>query len=149
MDTTNFNDSVKKQVARSTDVLVKKAHEYATSTDRLHNFVQAGHMSRVSPAEALGGMMVKHTVSIYDMIDRGEIGAFTQEQWREKITDHVNYLLILMAMVDDDFEKNAGFQQLANDLDQSIGEEAGWGTRADKETTKVMDRLQERVTSQD
>jgi hypothetical protein len=47
--------------------------------------------------EACAGMMAKHTVSIYDMCGSEE--PFYAEQWDEKITDHINYLILLRAIV--------------------------------------------------
>jgi len=44
-------------------------------------------------------MMAKHTVSIYDMCGSGEI--YDIAKWDEKITDHINYLLLLRALVED------------------------------------------------
>ena len=34
--------------------------------------------------------MVKHTVSIYDMLSSSS--DYSSEMWEEKITDHINYL---------------------------------------------------------
>lgn len=49
---------------------------------------------------ALGGMMAKHTVSVYDLIRMEEAGAkVKKELWMEKIIDHINYLILLWAMV--------------------------------------------------
>lgn len=102
MDSKTFEQHLAAQQQRTNDTLSAKGKEYAGPTDRLHNFKQAAHMSRVTQAEALGGMMVKHTVSIYDMIDRGDVTAFTREQWQEKIGDHINYLILLNAIVEEE-----------------------------------------------
>ena len=45
-------------------------------------------------------MMAKHTVSVYDMCESGE--QYPVELWQEKITDSINYLLLLNAMVRED-----------------------------------------------
>lgn len=42
-------------------------------------------------------MMSKHTVSVYDMCESGE--QYPIHLWQEKITDSINYLLLLNAMV--------------------------------------------------
>ena len=99
MDSQKFNQVLEAQLERSTSVLLKKAEEYATS-NRLHNFDVAAKLQGVSQKEALAGMMAKHTVSIYDMCNTSEL--FTEEQWNEKITDHINYLLLLRAVVQED-----------------------------------------------
>ena len=66
---------------------IPKAGEYTTA-DRLHNFRVAATMQGITPAQALAGMMAKHTVSIYDMCNSE--------------TDHINYLLLLAAAVRDE-----------------------------------------------
>ena len=76
-----------------------KAKEYATE-DRLHNFRVAAVIQRVSAKDALAGMMAKHTVSVYDMCGSEE--TFSQELWDEKITDSINYLLLLRALVQEE-----------------------------------------------
>lgn len=104
MQTEEFNQIIENKIADIQKVLVKKAGEYAQGGDRLHNFKQAAHLQEVSLREALGGMMVKHTVSVYDMINSPETD-YPQELWEEKIGDHLNYLLLLLAVVWE--EKNA------------------------------------------
>jgi hypothetical protein len=81
------------------DVLCTKADEYAT-TDRLHNFKVAGELQNCTPIKALGGMMSKHTVSIYDLINDYESGKeIPISLWNEKIGDSINYLLLLNALI--------------------------------------------------
>ncbi len=100
MNSDTFNTVVTEQISRSTSVLITKAKEYATDSDRLHNFKIAAELKGESTREALAGMMVKHTVSIYDMCkDRY---SYTLEVWNEKITDHINYLLLLRAVIEDE-----------------------------------------------
>lgn len=96
MTSERFDNVTREQIQRSTDVLLNKAKEYATD-DRLHNFKVAAALQGCSPKQALAGMMAKHTVSVYDMCMSGE--TYSVELWHEKITDHINYLLLLNAMV--------------------------------------------------
>jgi hypothetical protein len=42
-------------------------------------------------------MLAKHVVSVYDMCMSD--GKFGIEKWTEKVTDSINYLLLLMAAV--------------------------------------------------
>lgn len=97
MDGEKFAEIVDLQFRLCTDVLVDKAREYAPDTDRLHNFRVAAALQDVDLLEACAGMMAKHTVSVYDMC--GSTETFTIEQWSEKITDSINYLVILRAIV--------------------------------------------------
>ena len=96
MNTTTFERLFEDQVNRSRSVLVSKAKEYATE-DRLHNFKVAAALEGKTQEQALAGMMAKHTVSVYDMAESGL--AYPIELWQEKITDHINYLFLLNAIV--------------------------------------------------
>jgi len=99
MKTDKFNYIVSQQLIRSTDVLCNKAKEYATE-DRLHNFKVAAAVQGCTPVQALAGMMAKHTVSVYDMC-RGDAWNFPIDLWNEKLTDHINYLLLLRALIEE------------------------------------------------
>lgn len=97
MQASEFNELLEAELNRVQSMLGSKAEEYASDRDRLHNFKQAAHLEGRTEEQALAGMMVKHTVSIYDMIETGE--HYPLDKWAEKITDHVNYLLLLKAIV--------------------------------------------------
>lgn len=95
-----FEKVINEQIKTCTDVLIGKAKEYATDDDRLHNFKNAAGMMGCDAKNALAGMMAKHTISIYDMCRNGK--DYPIELWNEKITDHINYLLLLKAVVEED-----------------------------------------------
>lgn len=84
------------QVRMCKEILVVKAKEYAT-VDRLHNFKVTAALQGSSPRQALAGLMAKHTVSIYDMCKTDKV--YPPEMWNEKITDHMNYLILLRAIL--------------------------------------------------
>lgn len=91
-----FEKVVEDQLQICREVLTKKASEYAT-VDRLHNFYVSAILQDANARQALGGMMAKHTVSVYDMIFSD--AEFSMDLWTEKITDHINYLILLKAIV--------------------------------------------------
>jgi hypothetical protein len=91
-----FNDIFEQRVSMCRDTLVLKAAEYATD-DRLHNFKVAGAVQGVTPQAALGGMLAKHIVSIFDLI-RSE-KPVSQAVWDEKLGDALNYLFLLNALI--------------------------------------------------
>ena len=97
-----FNESVSKQLEFCKSLLITKGAEYAPNAeiDRLASFKVAAALQDVSEKEALCGMLAKHLVSVYEMCRTGE--PYTPEKWAEKITDSINYLLILKAMVDNE-----------------------------------------------
>ena len=100
MNTAEFVEVVKDQYLHCCDVLIGKSEEYASDAERLHNFFAAAGMMGCDPKEALAGMMAKHTISIYDMCRSGL--PYTMELWEEKITDHINYLFLLRAVLEDE-----------------------------------------------
>lgn len=112
MDSQTFEDLVNRQIDRSRNMLISKGEEYATA-DRLHNFRVAAKLQNTTMHQALSGMMAKHTASVYDML-QDDIGAHDFDKWNEKITDHINYLLILQAVLDD--EREAGYAPTVNQL---------------------------------
>jgi len=100
MDQKTFNQIVENQKEDCYATLIAKEKEYSDGKDRLIQFKNVAAMRNVHPLEALAGMMVKHTSSIYEMIDTVKYGGFPpMEKWDEKITDHINYLFLLKALV--------------------------------------------------
>ena len=103
MKTELFNVILKKQIDRINELVVTKAQEYATD-DRLHNFKVAAELQNCTMDQALAGMMAKHTVSIYDMCNTDKPSPL--EMWDEKITDHIIYLILLRAVVEEQAVNN-------------------------------------------
>ncbi len=102
MQASQFNEVFEGQVEACRKLLGVKASEYATG-DLLHNFKVAAELQGVTPRQALAGMMAKHTVSIYDMstVDK----PYPKAVWDEKINDHINYLILLQAIVTEEREE--------------------------------------------
>ena len=94
MTSSEFTLLFEEQMARCESILLTKRDEYATA-DVLSNFKSAAGLIRSTPRAALAGMMLKHTVSIYDMCREPEPRGM--DVWDEKITDHINYLILLKA----------------------------------------------------
>lgn len=96
MNSAQFERVLEELLTRVENILGTKAGEYASDKDRLHNFKVTATIQGTTPAKALAGMMAKHTVSIYDMVRSDK--EFPLEVWDEKITDHINYLILLRAI---------------------------------------------------
>ena len=80
-------------------VLAHKKKEYTGDRiDRLSAFKIAASLQGCTPKAALAGMMSKHIVSLYDMC-YSSLLQFELEQWDEKITDCINYLILLKALI--------------------------------------------------
>lgn len=82
-----------------------KSAEYARGDDALHNFKEGGKEDNITPEEALRGMDLKHRVSIRDFLDDLEQGMdHPKKLWVEKITDHCNYMLLLLGLLYERYE---------------------------------------------
>lgn len=106
MNQQRFEDVVGDRIGLIESGLEAKGLEYGRG-DRLSNFKTAADLAKTTPEMALRGMMAKHVVSIWDMIDDIEQGlikmdaqAFKQYA-TEKIGDNIAYLILLEALIDE------------------------------------------------
>ena len=100
MELERFNNVVKDRVAECLALLVPKGEEYSRGGDRLHNFKVAGRIEGISPERALRGIDLKHRASIMDLVDDIEEGKLpSMKLLAEKMTDSINYLLLLEALI--------------------------------------------------
>lgn len=97
-----FMEVLKEQVNRVYSVLDNKSAEYASDANKLANFHRAAPLLGISVPQAIASFMAKHTVSIYDMVNSGK--PYPMETWDEKITDHINYLILLRAAISENTE---------------------------------------------
>lgn len=100
MKNQEFEAIVNDQLNVVRDLLVSKGQEYSLTDDRLAAFRKAAALQGETVEQALCGMLAKHVVSIYDMAMSEQ--SFTRERWTEKITDSINYLLLLKAAILED-----------------------------------------------
>ena len=97
-----FDKIFQEQVRLCESILCTKAREYSASDDRLHNFnVAADFTEQRNPIAALSGMLLKHIVSLYDMMEDRNPLRFSNALWNEKLTDAMNYLFLLRALIID------------------------------------------------
>lgn len=95
-----FDEIMHRRMKVCEDVLRQKSSEYSTDEDKLHNFKRAAGMLRCSPERALVGMMAKHVISVLDIVDAfNEDRGFSSSVFDEKITDTINYLILLEALI--------------------------------------------------
>lgn len=122
-----FNKVVDLQLNRCRSLLVSKGEEYAPDKaethdmsiveqddgqlafafavdDRLQAFKKAARIMNTTPKIALLGMLSKHLVSVTDMITDNQ--HYDLERWDEKITDSMNYLILLRALVEEEEAKH-------------------------------------------
>ena len=99
MITIEFDNVVNQRCEKIVKILTSKAKEYASDTDRLHNFKVAARTLNCTPERALLGMMMKHQVSVMDLIDNIDKGLIPSEPMiEEKLGDFCNYIILLEAL---------------------------------------------------
>ena len=102
MSPKEFEQMLDERLVKIRTVLSSKAKEYSSNDDRLHNFNVAARMIDTTPEKALKGMMLKHEVSVMDLIDwAGGLNndKITLDVIDEKIGDTINYLILLESML--------------------------------------------------
>lgn len=99
MNYQDFNNLVEEQFGICRAILETKGKEYAPDeADRLSAFKTASCVLHKTPIQALVGQMSKHTISLYEL---AELDNRDEDLWLEKITDSMNYLLLLKALIQD------------------------------------------------
>jgi len=102
MNSTEFNDYLDIRLGLIQSSLTKKQHEYADNENVFRNFEQAGVHLKCSREKALWGMMMKHYVSVEDMVQVCETGdnwKLREETIKEKLGDIINYFILLEIML--------------------------------------------------
>lgn len=101
MKLVDFNHSIEEQLEFARKLMLRKGEEYSEDeTDRLLHFKKAAALQGISQNQAIFSMLTKHIVSLSDMVSSTQ--EYPIELWQEKITDSINYLLILKAAVDEE-----------------------------------------------
>lgn len=115
MESKIFDKIIENRLQKCKDILVIKAKEYVKDEDRLHNFRVAEFTSGKdvkSKELALWGMANKHFVSIMDIIDECNNDpkyAPSSSLIEEKLTDMINYFLLLECCLQDRRNQNIPF----------------------------------------
>lgn len=97
MSPDDFNEILTRRLDRIQTTLGAKRAEYMTGGDAFSNFKRAAEFQRIRPEQAAWNFLMKHLVSIQDMVESGTI--YSTAQWDEKIGDAVNYLILIEGMV--------------------------------------------------
>ena len=116
----DFETVVVSQLKTCRELLTEKGDEYSKDSDRLRHFKKAAAFTGKDPKEALFGMLLKHLVSVADMCCGSE--SYPLARWTEKITDTINYMLLLKALV---MEEKENEQNRSKSLES--GSPAGCG----------------------
>jgi hypothetical protein len=113
MEHARFDDVLDHLLARVMGIMQSKNKEYARGRNKLHNFAKAAEFAEGGhQIGALKGMMLKHTVSIYDLMDDACNGKMADEElWNEKIVDHIAYLTLLYGMVVEHYDETSNYKE--------------------------------------
>lgn len=100
-----FERLAEERLSSCGDLLLSKNKAYNDiHGDCLQSFKTAGCMLNQSPVHALQGMLVKHLVSLWDIIDDlgyDKKGPPSKEIISEKIGDTIAYFILLEALFED------------------------------------------------
>lgn len=100
MNGESFGKILERRLRLIQGTLGMKAAEYAPGDERLHNFKRAAAILGQTPAQACVGMMLKHWVSVLDLVEAEALRIFKPvELIDEKIGDAINYLILLEAIL--------------------------------------------------
>lgn len=87
-------------------LLCSKQKEYSSNKDRLSGFKIEWLEDRNMPPAVLLGFLLKHFNSINTMITEQYIDfdiKFKFEKWQEKCYDIINYMVLLLALIIEDY----------------------------------------------
>lgn len=109
MNSKRFKEVLQRRIELTSKVLDSKGQEYSTDDNKLHNFEKAARISGQTREQALKGMLLKHEVSISDIIEKTSKGEYpSQPVIDEKIGDIINYYILLEACLTDKIDKLNG-----------------------------------------
>ncbi len=94
----DFEKEFDRVIGQCRATLLTKAKEYARG-DRLHNFKKAAGLSGWTPEKVCFGFMMKHLVSVADIVNDLDGGTrASSAMLDEKVGDAINYLILLRAL---------------------------------------------------
>ena len=102
MNIDQFEVILKNMQLKQDLTLVRKAKEYASEDDRLHNFKKIAEFIGITPAQVAMVLMLKNLVSLNDAIFN--MVPMSDEFLDEKIGDPYNYLVLIRALIEDGYE---------------------------------------------
>lgn len=95
-------------MGRIISTLTSKGKEYSTEDNKLHNFDKGAVKSGKTREEVLKGFMLKHEISVDDIIENIKIGKLpTRDLVEEKIGDIIAYYILLEASIYDRIDKES------------------------------------------
>ena len=108
MNNKDFNNLLDEQLEIIKDTLASKNKEYSIGEDRLSNFKEGAEVNSSNSLEILWGYYLKHFLSVKKIVkDYSKNGTLpTHELLQEKVTDSINYHILLKAIVTELIEED-------------------------------------------
>jgi len=99
---------IESRLADIRHTMIVKGKEYQRNGDKLHNFRRAAEMQRSNMPRVLHGMLQKHLVSYYDMLDDIDLGKKIKDEYiSEKLGDILIYILLQEVAIKEEMENQA------------------------------------------
>lgn len=96
-----FDEVINNRITHIKKTLASKGKEYARGNNRFHNFDRGAAITGQTPTKVLSGMMLKHLISVLDIVDDIDQGVWpTTDLKDEKIGDLINYLILLDGLIE-------------------------------------------------
>lgn len=98
----DFDKVIEDTLSQIKKTLLVKGKEYRRNGNVYHNFEEGSKITGLSREKVLRGFLLKHEISITDMINDLDNGILpSAEKVNEKFNDNIIYLLIQKAMLID------------------------------------------------
>lgn len=102
-----FDSVVHNTLETIRELLITKGKEYRRNSNPLHNFESAARKKNITREQALDGFLLKHEVSIDDLVEDISNGKLpSREAVEEKMNDILVYNLIKKASILDRINEN-------------------------------------------
>ena len=96
----NFEKTVMETLDRIKELLIIKGKEYRRGGNVYHNFDEGSKITGLISERILDGFLLKHEISIKDMVNDIDLGILpTEDKVNEKFDDNLIYLLLKKAMI--------------------------------------------------
>lgn len=107
-----FDKVVNKTLSQSREVLTVKAKEYRRNDNPFHNFEVGAMKTNQTREQIIRSFALKHEISIEDIVNDIAEGKLPNKAIvDEKITDAINYLIILKASILDRLANKSYFKE--------------------------------------
>lgn len=102
-----FEQIVDKTLNRIKEIIIIKGKEYRRNNNPFHNFDEGSKRTGLIREKVLDGMLLKHEISISDIINDLEKGILPNiDTVEEKFNDNLIYLILKKASIIDKIEQD-------------------------------------------